>query len=61
VDYDEGEVNTLEILGVPMNMAGFGWEGGESELSANDDDEDRLMEMKVECQDDVCIPKYNAI
>lgn len=54
-------MNTLEIFGVPVNKGGQGLEGGESEMSANDDDEDRLMEMKVECQDDVCIPKYSAI
>lgn len=60
VDYDEGDVNTIELIGVPFSKASTVWEG-ESELSQADDDDDRLMELKVECKDDVCIPKYNAI
>lgn len=61
-DYDEGDVTTLELKGVPVNQA---TESADGMSTANDgsleaDEDDGLTDMKVRCEGDVCVPRFKA-
>lgn len=54
VDYDEGEVTTLELLNVPPT--GLNTEIGSDKEMNNVDDQNRAG-MEVECDGKLCYPK----
>jgi hypothetical protein len=55
VDYDEGEVTTLDLLNVPPN--GLNTEIG-SEKDLEEVNDQKKSRMDVECDGNICYPKY---
>jgi hypothetical protein len=55
VDYDEGDVTTLELLKVPPN--GINTEVGSDREMENEEEIDK-QGMEVKCEGNICYPKY---
>lgn len=51
VDYDEGEVTTMELLNVPRGVSS-------NEISEKDEEGEKKPKFQVEWDGDVCRPKY---